>query len=190
MLFDAAGCDCAAAVPPYNRRIMLRQSCAGIARIAIVALGFVAAPASLGAQTQDEREVIAVVQKIFDAMAACDPAAARALSMPEGLLYRVAVGADVPIRTTTLEAFSAGLANCGQARLERLWQPQVRVHKDIATLWAPYDFWLDGKFSHCGIDSFEFVRTPDGWKLTGGNYTVEREDCAPSPLGPPRGGIR
>ena len=66
-----------------------------------------------------------------------------------------------------------------------MWQPQVRVHKDIAAVWAPYDFWLDGTFSHCGIDSFELVRTPSGWKLTGGIYTVEREGCAPSPLGPP-----
>jgi hypothetical protein len=44
---------------------------------------------------------------------------------------------------------------------------------------------LDGGFSHCGIDSFELVRTDGSWKLTGGIYTVEREGCAPSPLGPP-----
>lgn len=120
----------------------------------MVALGLTATPASVRAQTQDERDVVAVVQKVFDAIAACDAAAARALSMPEGRLYRVAVGADVTIRSRTLEEFSAGLAACGQASLERMWQPQVRVHKGIATLWAPYDFWLDGKFSHCGIDSF------------------------------------
>ena len=69
--------------------------------------------------------------------------------------------------------------------LERTWAPQVRVHKGIATLWAPYDFWLNGAFSHCGIDSFELVKTGDGWKLTGGTYTMERTGCAPSPLGPP-----
>ena len=69
--------------------------------------------------------------------------------------------------------------------LERMWEPQVRVHKGIANLWAPYDFWLDGKFSHCGIDSFELMKTAGGWRLTGGSYTVEREGCAPSPLGPP-----
>ena len=69
--------------------------------------------------------------------------------------------------------------------LERIWEPQVRVHKGIATLWAPYDFWLDGALRHCGIDSFELVKSPEGWKITGGTYTVEREGCQPSPLGPP-----
>ena len=138
------------------------------------------------AQTQDERDVVAVVQKLFDMMAACDAAGARAISMPEGRLYRVAVGGDTPVRSSTFEEFNSSLAKCGAKRLERMWEPQVRVHKGIAALWAPYDFYLDGKFSHCGIDSFELVKTPEGWQLTGGSYTMEREGCAPSPLGPPR----
>jgi hypothetical protein len=70
--------------------------------------------------------------------------------------------------------------------LERMWSPQVRVYKGIATLWAPYDFWLNGAFSHCGIDSFELAKTSEGWKLTSGIYTVERTGCTPSPLGPPQ----
>jgi hypothetical protein len=138
------------------------------------------------AQAQDERDVVAVVQKLFDVMATCDADGARAISMAEGRLYRVAVGGDAPVRSSTFEEFNASLAKCGAKRLERMWEPQVRVHKGIASLWAPYDFWLDGKFSHCGIDSFELVKTAEGWKLTGGSYTMEREGCAPSPLGPPR----
>ncbi|HTV01641.1 MAG TPA: hypothetical protein VMF13_13930 [Luteitalea sp.] len=133
----------------------------------------------------DERDVVAAVQRIFDAMATCDAATIRSLTMPEGRLYRTTPGATTPPRSTTLEDFSGQFATCARRMLERMWQPQVRIHKDIATLWAPYDFWLDGAFSHCGIDSFELVRTPSGWKLTGGIYTVEREGCAPSPLGPP-----
>ena len=57
------------------------------------------------------------------------------------------------------------------------------VHGLIATVWAPYDFWIDGKLSHCGIDAFDLIKTEDGWKIAGGVYTVE-SNCAPSPLGP------
>ena len=46
-----------------------------------------------------------------------------------------------------------------------------------------YDFWTDGKFSHCGIDAFELIKTVDGWKIAGGTYTIEA-NCGPSPLGP------
>jgi hypothetical protein len=151
----------------------------------LVGGGALLSPALAQSATQDERDVIAVVQKFFDAMAACDAAGARAISMPEGRLYRVVAGAPDPVRSSTLEEFTNGLAACNRQLLERMWSPQVRVHAGIASLWAPYDFWLNGAFSHCGIDSFDLVKTPGGWKLAGGTYTVEREGCAPSPLGPP-----
>jgi len=51
-------------------------------------------------------------------------------------------------------------------------------------VWTPYDFWVDGKFSHCGIDIFDLVKTAEGWKISGATYTVERTGCAASPLGP------
>ena len=58
------------------------------------------------------------------------------------------------------------------------------MHGPIASVWTPYDFWVDGKFSHCGIDIFDLVKTAEGWKISGLTYTVERTGCAPSPLGP------
>lgn len=147
--------------------------------------GALVSPAHAQPVSTDERDVIAVVQKFFDAMATCDAASARAITLPEGRLYRFVVGTPDPVRSSTFEEFNNGLAACTRTLLERMWSPQVRVHKGIASLWAPYDFWLNGAFSHCGIDSFELVKTPEGWKLTGGTYTIEREGCTPSPLGAP-----
>jgi hypothetical protein len=151
--------------------------------LALVSLS--AVPARAQAPAAADREVVATVQRIFDAMAACDAATIRTLTIAEGRLFRIAPGAATGARSSSLEEFSQRFTTCSSRLLERMWEPQVRVHKDIATLWAPYDFWLDGTFSHCGIDSFELVRTAGGWKLTGGIYTVEKEGCAPSPLGPP-----
>jgi hypothetical protein len=48
---------------------------------------------------------------------------------------------------------------------ERIWNPEVRVHGLIATVWTPYDFWTDGKFSHCGVDAFDLIKTAEGWKI-------------------------
>ena len=61
--------------------------------------------------------------------------------------------------------------------------PEVRLHGTVATVWTPYDFWIDGKFSHCGIDAFDLVKTASGWKIAGVVFTVEPK-CEPSPLGP------
>jgi hypothetical protein len=56
----------------------------------------------------------------------------------------------------------------------------------MAVVTAPYDFYRNGAFSHCGIDLFELLETEDGWRISGGVYTVQRDACPPSPLGPPR----
>ena len=70
-----------------------------------------------------------------------------------------------------------------QTNRERIWNPEVRVHGLIATVWAPYDFWTDGKFSHCGVDLFDLIKTAEGWKISGGAFTME-STCEPSLLGP------
>jgi hypothetical protein len=143
-----------------------------------------AVPAVAQTSSADEQEVLATVQRIFDAMGKCDPPTIRALTLPEGRLFRLTPGGNQPPRSQTLDEFAAQFTPCTRKLVERSWSPQVRVHKGIATFWAPYDFWIDGTFSHCGIDSFELVKTGGAWKLTSGIYTVERERCAPSPLGP------
>lgn len=155
---------------------------AGLLLVVTTMLG--AGPAAAQTPSADEQEVVAVVQRIFDAMGKCDPGTIRSLSLPEGRLYRLTPGSDQPPRSQTLQMFAEQFSSCDRKLVERSWSPQVRVHKGIASFWAPYDFWIDGTFSHCGIDSFELVKTGGTWKLTSGIYTVEREGCAPSPLGP------
>ena len=59
----------------------------------------------------------------------------------------------------------------------------VRIRGFIANVWTPYDFWTNGRLSHCGIDSFELIKTEQGWRIAGGTYTIENK-CEPSPLGP------
>ena len=87
------------------------------------------------------------------------------------------------VRAFSNEEYFADLQASSQKMRERIWNPEVRVSGLIATVWAPYDFWLDGKFSHCGIDQFDFIKSEEGWKIAGGVYTLEPK-CAPSPLGP------
>ena len=54
-----------------------------------------------------------------------------------------------------------------------------------AMVWVPYDFHLEGSFSHCGIDILTYLKLEGGWKVTSITYDVVREGCAPSPLGEP-----
>jgi hypothetical protein len=138
-------------------------------------------------RTEDERAVLLAVQRFFDTMTAKDTAGARTVLDPEGdfVSVRWDDAGEPVVRRASNAAFLERLATLTETYLERMWESEVRVHGPIATVWTPYDFHVDGKFSHCGVDAFQLLRTPTGWTVTGGTYTVERTGCTESPLGVP-----
>ncbi len=132
----------------------------------------------------DQEAILKVVQTFFDTMAARDAKGAAEIFAEEGRFYSVRVidGKKV-VRTFSNREHLEGLPVRKDDWYERMWDPQVFIRGDIASVWTPYDFWVNGEWSHCGIDQVTLVRIEGKWKITGGAYTVEKE-CEPSPLGP------
>jgi ketosteroid isomerase-like protein len=129
--------------------------------------------------------VLRTVQRFFDAIASRDAVAAAELVVPEGQYLSVREGKP-PAAPSTLKAFAERLAAGKEKLLERMWKPQVLVDGSIAAVWTPYDFHRDGKFSHCGTDSFQLLKTAAGWKIWSAAWTVQTAGCQESPLGPPK----
>lgn len=48
---------------------------------------------------------------------------------------------------------------------EKLTDYIVNSDGNIAHVWAPYEYYMDGKFSHCGANSFTLVYTDESWKI-------------------------
>ena len=138
-----------------------------------------------GQSTGKEREaVMKTMQAFFDTMAAHDVEGARRILQPQGRFHAMTMKDGKPdVRAFANEEYFAQLQASKQKMQERIWNPEVRINGLIANVSAPYDFWIDGKFSHCGVDAFDLIKTEEGWKIAGGVYTVESR-CAPSPLGP------
>lgn len=127
-----------------------------------------------GAAAAEEKAVLAVVQRLFDAMAARDSAAALSVLLPEGRYFSVREnGAQVTVGGTSHKEFAERLASGKGQMLERMSSPQVLVHGRIAVVWTPYDFHRDGKYSHRGVDAFQLVKTAEGWKIASFMYTIE-----------------
>jgi hypothetical protein len=145
---------------------------------------FVVGPGT-DAQTRADRDaVLTTVQTFFDTMTARDVEGARRIMVPDGRFYAMEMRKPATaLQSFTNEEYFGRLQRSQQTNRERIWNPEVRVHGLIATVWAPYDFWTDGKFSHCGIDAFDLIKTAEGWKISGGAFTME-STCEPSPLGP------
>ena len=60
---------------------------------------------------------------------------------------------------------------------ERVTFKDININNNIATVWAPYKFYLGEKFSHCGIDVFQLMKTANGWKIVSVYYDVRKGNC-------------
>jgi hypothetical protein len=133
-------------------------------------------------------EVSAVAYGFLEALSATDTATLAGLLAPEAMIYSVREGdSGSSFGVVSREAFLESLGGEEQSLLERMWNPTVLVQDRVAMVWTPYDFHLNGRFSHCGIDVFTLLRGDEGWQVASITYNVVRDGCPPSPLGPPRG---
>jgi hypothetical protein len=137
-----------------------------------------------GRETSDAGGPLAVAQRLFDDMSSHNAPDAGTLFTPEAMLF--SVRADGTSSATPHEKFVERMGASKDMWLERIWNPKVLEHGEIAIVWAEYDFHRNRKFSHCGVDSFHMLKTSAGWKIDALSDTRETTGCAPSPLGPPK----
>lgn len=146
-------------------------------RSLVLALVLVPAPLVVSAQ---EAGPLTAVQALFDAMRVADAEAARAV-MATGVRFAV-LGPDAGIAVQTLDSFLAAMRASEGAWDEQIYDVEVREDDAMASVWAPFTFYLDGEVSHCGVNSIELLRDAEGWKITQISDTRRTEGC-PDPLG-------
>ena len=49
---------------------------------------------------------------------------------------------------------------------EKLLSWKIQVDGSMAHVWTPYEFYINGKLSHTGVNSFQLFKGKDGWKIT------------------------
>lgn len=140
--------------------------------------------------TEGERiAVLGVAEAVLRAINEADTVLMRQIMDPGAVLTQILEGPDGDARQVnriTTDDFIPGIGDPEQGFLERMWSPRVRVQGAVATVWAPYDFYVHGNLSHCGIDTFQLVRRVDGWRVAGLVYTRSQPPACPlHPDGPP-----
>lgn len=63
---------------------------------------------------------------------------------------------------------------------EKLLSYDIKIDGNLASVWTPYEFYVNGNFSHCGANSFQFFNNNGSWEII---YLVDmrrRDGCTPS----------
>lgn len=138
----------------------------------LVALAFgsllLATTTAAHAQQQTaEQEVLGVVHRMFDGFAQKDTTLIRSTLHTDVKLVTAVMNREGKpvVHAETMDAFLQGIAKAEGKLDEKLFDPEVRVEDNLATVWTRYEFWYNDKYSHCGIDSFQLAKTEGGWKI-------------------------
>lgn len=135
------------------------------------------------AYAADSASIHQVVTNLFDGMRTRDTAAMRTLFHEPVAMRSVSWRqGKAMVEADGLEDWFKGVASAPAGVLldERLGPPEIRVDGNLSSVWVYYEFYVGDKFSHCGVDSFQFGRTDAGWKILLLADSRRRQGCSQS----------
>jgi hypothetical protein len=156
---------------------MIRYLAAAILVTAAPALA--QTPAQVAPLVADSTGAMAAANAAMDAIGNKDGKALEALLLPQAVILSQNYAADGQMKTRirTRDEMIAGLVGSKGKLAEKMVDPRLLIQHDLAHVWAPYTFDVDGKRSHCGIDSIGLARIDGSWRITSVTWTAEPYNC-------------
>ncbi len=123
----------------------------------------------LVAQDSKKEMVQKVVEGFFEAFHKQDSVAMKSFMADEVVLQTTRRNKEgkTMFRTTPVERLYESIVSIPDSIQfeEKLTSWSIQVDRTMANAWVGYEFWLNGQFSHCGINSFQMVDFDGEWKI-------------------------
>jgi hypothetical protein len=134
---------------------------------------------NVDAQTAED-SVKAVVKELFDGMKNSDASRIRNAFADSAILQSIGKSKEgkMLIQNDNVDEFAKSISKLKKgAADEQIVFDLIRIDEPIAIVWAPYKFYFEGKFSHCGVDSFQLVYINGHWKIQYLIDTRRKQPC-------------
>lgn len=134
-------------------------------------------------QNTEETEIKQTITAFFEAFHKQDSVALKKYVSKEMTLQSVISDAqgEAKIKMTEFSAFLKSIVAIPKEVKfdERILSVAVQSDGLMANAWTDYEFYINEKFSHCGVNSFQLVKENKVWKIF---YIVDtrRTDCKKS----------
>jgi hypothetical protein len=126
---------------------------------------------------KDEDQIKSVILKTFSAMKSVDSVALKSCFTEKALLHISQVRPEGNVvREVSIANFIQNVMSRKPGDMdERVlsWGP-ILIDHEIATAWVPYEFYLNGKFSHKGVDVFLLIKTGNEYKIQTLLYNMQK----------------
>lgn len=129
---------------------------------------------------QQNEEVRQVIASMFEGMKSKNTDLIKAAFHSDATMQTVKSGENgSELGSNSVADFVNRIASTPEATIldERILDYQIKVDGDMAAAWTPYEFYVNDNFSHCGVNSFQLIKTTEGWKITYIIDTRRKEGC-------------
>lgn len=127
-------------------------------------------------QLEIEKEIISVIDKFIEAINTKNPDIVSDILDSELDKIKFYVKSDSSYHKKSSSALDF-LKTSKNKFFEKYWNPIITTDGNIASVWAPYEFYLDDVFSHCGTNLFFLVKENEKWRILHYGYTVDKINC-------------
>ncbi|MEP7374938.1 MAG: nuclear transport factor 2 family protein [Chitinophagaceae bacterium] len=133
------------------------------------------------AQTAED-SIKTVVNNLFTAMRNADAALLKSTFSDSAILQTITRSKEgkMLVVTESVNEFADFVSTVKKDSAdERIEFETLKIDGPLAIVWTPYNFYHNGKFSHCGVNSFQLVRFDGIWKIQYLIDTRRRTGCKP-----------
>lgn len=133
------------------------------------------------AQKSETKNVKATIIEFFDAFHKQDTTVLKALVTDKIILQSISTNKEgkTVLKEDNFYQFVKSIASIpkDQTFEEKLLDFNIQVDGNMANAWIPYEFWYQGKLSHCGVNSFQLIKDTDKWKIIYLVDTRRKDGC-------------
>ena len=116
----------------------------------------------------DKDDIKKTITTMFDAMRKGDSTLMRS-TFAEGIVFQgISSKKDgtVELKNENPDAFIKTVGTPHKEIYdERITWGDIKIDGPLASAWTPYKFYVGTKFSHCGVDFYQLMKTKTGWKI-------------------------
>ena len=136
---------------------------------------------SIHSQSKSEKAVREVIDQLFDGMRLADSSIVSPLFHADVRMMTSYQNAsrEVVLKEGSLQAFLTAIGTPHpEVWNEKIWNTEVRIDDNLAQVWTDYAFYVDDRFSHCGVDAFQLARDANGvWRIVHLIDTRRKDPC-------------
>ncbi|MGH1518234.1 nuclear transport factor 2 family protein [Chryseobacterium sp. JK1] len=126
--------------------------------------------------SQQNKEIEKPIRNLFLGMKNADSELVKSAFAENAVLQTITK--DGTVKDDSVQDFIISVSQFTKGDLdERIVIEAIHTDGNLASVFTPYSFYLKGKLSHCGANSFQLVKQSNEWKIQYIIDTRRKEKC-------------